>query len=334
MGTLRPPAAHGASTVLVVYRFLLSGRWLGLLALALVVAVACVLLGSWQWHRREARLERNAQVVQNYDRDPVALGAALPDRARFPVGGTWTPVVVDGEYVTHATTLVRNRNRDGRPGYQVLVPLRSVDGEVLVVDRGFVTIGETGERPDEVPAPPSGEVAVVSRLRVPEPTDDRDAPPGQTLRINPAALAVELAEASGGRFSASDVVTGAYGDLAAEEPAPATRPQPEPRPALDEGPHLSYAMQWVVFAIGALVGFVVLARRTAQDDADDRAEQSVRIDGHAGVPPRQTPPRPQPSRPRRPSAEDEEDALLDAAEERDRNSSASGPAGGRPADRV
>ncbi len=323
--------------MLVVYRFLLSGRWLGLLALALVVAVACVLLGSWQWNRREARLERNSQVVENYDRVPVSLGTVLPDRARFPVGGTWTPVVVDGEYVPDATTLVRNRNRDGRPGYQVLVPLRSDDGEVLVVDRGFVTIGETGERPDDVPAPPSGEVSVVSRLRVPEPTDDRGAPAGQTLRINPAALAVELAEASGGRFAASDVVTAAYGDLASEEPAPATRPQPEPRPALDEGPHLSYAMQWVVFAIGALAGFVVLARRTAQDDADDRAEQAARLDdqGPDGAPPRPAPRRPQQrSRARRPSAEDEEDALLDAAEERARNSSSTGPAGGRPADRV
>ncbi len=320
--------------MLDVYRFLLSGRWIGLLALALVVAVSCVLLGTWQWQRREARLERNAQVVDNYDRDPVALSTALPDPARFPAGGTWTPVLVDGEYVTEATTLVRNRNRDGRPGYQVLVPLRSEDGRVLVVDRGFVTIGETGERPDEVPAPPDGEVAVVSRLRVPEPTEDRAAPPGQTLRINPEALADQLAAASGGAFTAADVVTGAYGDLAAEEPAPATRPQPEPRPALDEGPHLSYAMQWVVFAIGALAGFVVLARRTAQDEADDVAAQGDLPDGAEGDRP---PPRPVPRparrqvrtspRARRPTAEDEEDALLDAAEERARDGSPSGRPG-------
>jgi cytochrome oxidase assembly protein ShyY1 len=312
-----------------VYRFLLSSRWLGLLALAVVAAVACVLLGSWQWDRREQRLARNAEVVGNYDRDPVPLEQALPDLGRFPEGATWTPVEVEGEYVEDATVLVRNRTRDGRPGYQVLVPLRSADGPVLVVDRGFLPVGQTGEGPDEVPAPPSGEVTVVARLRAPEPTDQRGAPAGQAQRINPAALAAALAESSGGRFEASDVVTGAYADVAAEDPRPAQAPAPEPRPALDEGPHLSYALQWVVFGIGALVGFVVLARRTAQDDAEELAARPERADpqrpsgrpaGHA----------PQRARRGRPSAEDEEDALLDAAERQ----AAGGPQGGRPADRV
>lgn len=322
--------------MLVVYRFLLSGRWLGLLALAVAVAAACVLLGTWQWHRREQRLARNAEVVQNYDRDPVSLSAALPDPARFPDGGTWTPVLVDGEYVPEATVLVRNRTRDGRPGYEVLVPLRADDGAVLVVDRGFVPTGQTGERPDDVPAPPQGEVAVVARLRAPEPTDSRDAPAGQTQRINPAALAPALADASDGRFEAADVVTGAYAAVASEDPASSTAPLREPRPPLDEGPHLSYALQWVVFAIGALVGFVVLARRTAEDDAEDAARAadhgpSPTGQGPAGSPSnahgaRRTPR----ARTRRTSAEDEEDALLDAAERQ----AAGVPDGGRPADRV
>ncbi len=325
--------------MLDVYRFLLSGRWLGLFALALVVAVACVLLGSWQWHRREDRLARNAEVVENYDRDPVGLEDALPDPTRFPPGGTWTPVLLEGEYVPDATVLVRNRTRDGRPGYQVLVPLRSDDGAVLVVDRGFVPIGETGERPDQVPAPPEGEVAVVARLREPEPADGRGAPAGQAQRISPAALSAAMAGASGGRFASEDVVTGAYGDLAAEDPAPATAPLREPRPALDEGPHLSYALQWVVFAVGALVGFVVLARRTAFDDADD-ADDRARAGAYAASPADGSgpagPPSPPQGRPRarartrRPSAEEEEDALLDAAERR----SADRVEGPRPPDRV
>ncbi len=74
-----------------------------------------------------------------------------------------------------------------------------------------------------------------------------------------------------------------------------------PRPTLDEGPHLSYAMQWIAFALMALVGFVVLARRNAEWDAEE-----------AGLPAR---PARQPRRPRgRPTAEEEEDALVDAAE--------------------
>jgi len=169
----------------------------------------------------------------------------------------------------------------------------------------------------------------VARLRAPEPTDERGAPAGQAQRINPDALAPALADASGGRFAAQDVVTGAYADVASEDPAPAVAPAPEPRPALDEGPHLSYALQWVVFAIGALVGFVVLARRTAEDDAEELAARPAGWEGQrpAGRPAGRAPKR---TGSRRPTAEDEEDALLDAAEQQ----TAGGAQGGRPADRV
>jgi hypothetical protein len=55
-------------------------------------------------------------------------------------------------------------------------------------------------------------------------------------------------------------------------------------------------MQWVVFALLALVGFFVLARRTAEWDAHEPT------------------PTKRPTKARRPTAEDEEDAIVDAAE--------------------
>jgi len=286
--------------VLTVYRFLFSSRWLGIFALSLAVAVACLLLGMWQWDRRQDRLARNALVTENYDREPVPLAdvltGGLDGGSALPTPLTWTPVRLLGQYVPQATVLVRNRPLDGSPGYHVLVPFRTGDGAVLVVDRGWVPVGQTGERPDQVPAPPAGEVEVVARLRPPEPADDRRSPVGQTQRINPAALADKLGAGDGAGLDPTDVVLGAYGQLGSEAPAAAQAPVALPMPALDEGPHLSYSMQWVVFAIGALVGFVVLARRTAQDEAP------------APVGP--VPPRPR----RRPTAEDEEDAILDAAD--------------------
>ena len=54
----------------------------------------------------------------------------------------------------------------------------------------------------------------------------------------------------------------------------ATVPTALPKPALDEGPHLSYAFQWLVFAI---LGFVALAWAVRQEyrnlNADDPAER-------------------------------------------------------------
>jgi cytochrome oxidase assembly protein ShyY1 len=39
-------------------------------------------------------------------------------------------------------------------------------------------------------------------------------------------------------------------------------PAPVPAPTLDEGPHLSYAAQWFIFAVCVLVGWVLAVRRS------------------------------------------------------------------------
>lgn len=265
-----------------MYRFLLTRRWVGGLALAVAAAVACVLLGTWQWGRHEARVARNALVVANYDREPVDADQVLRSGPgwRLPVGATWTPVRLVGRYDPDGTVLLRNRPLDGASGYHVLVPLETADGRRLLVDRGWLPAGEDGDRPDAVPAPPSGQVEAVVRLRPPEEASDRDAPAGQTYRIVPAALPSDAG--AGG----SGLVTGAYGELAGEVPEPAEAPVLLPRPELEEGPHLSYALQWVMFALLALVGFGVVARRTAIEDAE-------LTDAHlAGAHPADVPPAP------------------------------------------
>ena len=273
-----------------MYRFLLSRRWLGGLALAVVVAIGCALLGLWQWDRRQQQVERNALVTGNYDRTPAPLTALLPaPAADLPAGSEWTPVALSGRYLPDASLLLRNRPLDGRPGYHSLVPFETDDGAVLLVDRGWLPIGATGAGPDDVPAPPDGDVRAVVRLRPAEREATRDAPAGQVHTIDPSRAAALLPGSLAGGLR-----TGAYGVLGSEQPAAAATPLTLPRPAIDEGPHLSYSLQWFVFALGALVAFVVLVRRTA-GDAEGR------------------PPAVRPGR-RRPSAEDEEDALLDAAE--------------------
>lgn len=255
-----------------MYRFLVSRRWLSGLAFALAAALVCVLLGVWQWHRREARLARNAVVIANYDRAPQPLAQVL-DPQVLPASQEWAPVRLQGRYLADATILVRNRPLDGAPGYRVLVPFQldpdvGIDssagaGQVLLVDRGWLPIGATGQGPDTVPMPPRGDVDVVARLRPPEPTDQRGAPQGQTQRITPAALAEDVAARAD--VAPGALITSAYAMMASESPAVSTTPRALPRPEIDEGPHLSYALQWVVFAVFFVGGWVMLARRQAAD---------------------------------------------------------------------
>ena len=53
----------------------------------------------------------------------------------------------------------------------------------------------------------------------------------------------------------------------------------KPRPPLDEGPHRSYAWQWAIFSVIAVVGYPLALRRRARS-APDRVEEPG--DEHAG----------------------------------------------------
>jgi surfeit locus 1 family protein len=50
-----------------------------------------------------------------------------------------------------------------------------------------------------------------------------------------------------------------------------------PEPEQDEGPHLSYAVQWFLFATVGAIGWPLLLRKTARDD-----ERRRRFDAAAG----------------------------------------------------
>ncbi|MCM3662034.1 SURF1 family protein [Georgenia satyanarayanai] len=269
------------------YGFLLSRRWLGLAVIFLVIAVACVFLGAWQWSRHEDRSAANALVNGNYDSAPQPIEDVVSDAV--PAGLVWRSVVVEGSY-TGEQVVVRNRPVDGAAAARVLAVLEVHEedddgGRLVVVDRGWVPLGE-GE--PQLPDYPTGEVTLAGRLRAAEGTDERTAPAGQVYRIEPDTVA-EAAGVEGGELFDG------YLMATAEDGAPATGLEPFPRPDTSPGNHLSYAFQWWVFALGAVVGYVVLARREAKE--------------LGGVPERAAGPA---RTPRRRTDADEEDALIDA----------------------
>jgi cytochrome oxidase assembly protein ShyY1 len=257
---------------MIGWRFALSRRWFGYLGLAIVFAIVCSLLGMWQLSRRADALTEINRVQTNFDSSPVPLSSALPKLSSFRPSQKWMPISVDGTYMSNAQLLVRNRPLGGNPGFEVLTPLLLANGSVFVVDRGWLPAGTTQDLPDTVPAPPSGEIHVVARLTAGEPTlDNHTAPSGQIATVHLPDVADRLGKPT---------YTGAYGLLDSEKPAPATRPIAVTKPVPDEGPHLSYAVQWFAFAVlgfGAL-GYLLRQeyRQVNSDDPDERERAALR----------------------------------------------------------
>ena len=222
-------------------------RWGGYLLVAIGFAVACAFLSHWQFERNESRSEQIALVERNYDAAPVPLSELIGDDGALRAGDEWHPVTLRGEYLADEQLLVRNRPHGGTSAFEVLVPFRDADGRLFIVDRGWISSGES-DVPQNIPAPPSGQVEVTVRLRPGEqvPASGRGAPEGQVATINLPTIA---------KLVGGDVITGAYGQLVGEEPSGEGGLGSFISPTDDPGPHLSYAIQWILFA---LMGFVFI----------------------------------------------------------------------------
>ncbi|MBT0995295.1 SURF1 family protein [Cellulomonas sp. DKR-3] len=282
-------------------------RAVGLVLVGVVVATVCVFLGRWQWHRHEWRDAQIAIAESNYDADPVPLDQVVDGPAdALPDDEQWRPVTVTGHYLD-ATVLLRNRPVDGNPAYHVVVPF-VVAGtqDVLVVDRGWVPTGEDASESVEVPAAPAGQITLVVRLRTAENPSSRAPGDGWVHALAPGQVLTAADAAVPGAL-----YTGLYGQRVSEDPAPAQVPGALPPPDLDPGSHLSYAFQWWVFSLGALLGFCWLARREVVEERDGPL-----VLPHAAPRPDEpadTPVSPAPRRRRKEGrAEAEEDALIEA----------------------
>jgi cytochrome oxidase assembly protein ShyY1 len=288
-----------------MYRFLFSSKWLGYLLLAAIFAAACVFLGRWQMDRRAETLAEINRVVTNYSATPIPFAGVREEFDQLDPGKEWTQVELKGSYLLDGQRIVRNRPLNGQPGYEVVVPFRLTTGETVVIDRGWLPIGNNNPgSPDSVPAPPTGEVTAVVRLKHPEPALQRGAPEGQLASIDLTAYAAQLGY---------PLLTGAYGQLASETPPAAEMPLPFPKPSTEEGTHLSYSLQWFAFGVLMFVGFGYAARQQARNaaiDAEDDDELPGGVRHSAAAAARRRPP--VPKKRKKATAEEEEDALLDA----------------------
>lgn len=279
--------------IVVILRALArEGRWRKPLALAIAFAIGCALLSWWQFSRRAETAAASALVAANYDATPRPLADVLPRLGSWSPDDQWMQVQVTGTYLLRDQLLVRDRQARGTPGFEVLTPLRLTDGDVFVVDRGFVSVGTKQDRPDVVPAPRSGTVTVVARLQANEHAiPGRTAPAGEIPSIDLDAVARDVG---------APTYTGAYGVMVSETPPATTNPLPLDPPTFgtEEGTHLSYGIQWILFAIIAFFGLGWSVRRSLRDAGDpDILEADLRAETRRAK--------------RAPSDEAVEDQLLD-----------------------
>lgn len=224
-------------------------RWIGLLVFVAVLAVVFVKLGEWQLDRLEERRTNNAVVQQHQDAPIVdyrqVFGRPITDADQ------WQRVSIVGVFDAEHQFEVRYRNNDDRRGYEVVTPLRTPSGDLVLIDRGFIE-SKSQDTNVTLPQPPSGTVTIVGHVRRSE--------HGSPEAIDPVAGQVRLINAPAISRSLGEPVLDGYIGLLEISPAQTGDFRTVVPPRLDEGPHFSYAIQWFAFTVIAVVGLVVFVR--------------------------------------------------------------------------
>ena len=216
---------------------------------ALVIITACLNAASWQFNRGQAQADINRIISANLLLKPIT-SSQLADLN--PVESQWRAVSVRGEFDANKQELVRNRYYEGKFGFEVLTLFRATTGENFWVDRGWVAAGPNAATPPEVKEPPKGLIEISARIRS----------ENLSRQLQGSFFVTKVEEIKPESITKLQGVTAQpyYLDLlpsADETIKPLTEIE---LPELTNGPHFAYALQWLAFAVLALIGRILLFR--------------------------------------------------------------------------
>jgi surfeit locus 1 family protein len=222
---------------------------------AFAAAAVCVRLGIWQLDRLDQRQARNAIIRERSEAAPVSISAL---QGQDTTRTHWRRVHLRGIADYRGEAVLAARSQSGSPGIYLLTPVRPLDGAwgdtATLLLRGYV-YSPDGRTIDFKKAEEGDTIdvdALITSFPVPKPGTVRLPSSSRAVRV----LDRDTLAAVTGHPLAPFVLL-ALGDTVVHD---VTLPARVPPPPLNEGPHLSYALQWFGFATVFVVGFIVFAR--------------------------------------------------------------------------
>jgi surfeit locus 1 family protein len=227
----------------------MSRRSIAFCLLALIAAAVFARLGVWQLARLHEKVRRNASIASQ-QLQPAAQLASVP---RDTAGAHYRKATISGQFDYEQEVVVGARTHQGSPGVELVTPLWIAGSDTaILVDRGWV-YSPDGASVDRQRWRERDTATITGYIEVYAPdgaVTNVAREPRMVRRISRNELASRI------RYPLAPYYLVATGD-SADGPHPARRELP----ALDEGPHRSYAMQWFSFTAIALAGAgLVIAR--------------------------------------------------------------------------
>lgn len=220
------------------------------LAIPLACAALFVRLGVWQLSRLKEKRAFNAILLSRLSAPPKDVTSLPGDTSQ----GHYRRVTASGTMLYDREVAYGGRSHEGSPGVDLLTPMKIAGRDtVIMINRGWAYSAnaaqiENARWKERDSASVSGYAETFSGA-------ERGTVPPKERRVH--ALDRSAVQALVGLPVAPYILT-QTSDSAHRDSIPVRLETP----ALDEGPHQSYAIQWFSFALVAVVGGVALSRRS------------------------------------------------------------------------
>ena len=220
-------------------------------AVTTLLALGALGASYWQWSRLATRRASNARIL---------AARALPPVTVTPAGPLDTTLIgrrlqARGRFDVTRQRLLRGRVHDETPGLEVATPFVLEGSDVVLwVLRGFVASPDAATPPAKIALPTEG-VVTLTGLALPLPVT---ADAGQPLARQGTTTWRRLDRAD--LAATTPGTPPVYLLLAGGKSGPGGLPSVDP-PTLDDGPHLSYAIQWIGIAIAIFAFGIIVGRR-------------------------------------------------------------------------
>lgn len=224
-------------------------RYIVLTTVCVLLALGCFRLSKWQVDRLAQRRARNALLAARLTASPVGPHSVPADTG----DGHYRRVSIRGTYDYGREFALALRSRDGSPGVYILTPVRTAQGQTVLVNRGWVYAPD-GMSVDLSLWREDSTVAIEGFL------DTFVEPRGSvSMQDRPQLVRRLVRDSIRQRLSADSMLVPYI--VVVTNPAPQSAPARLAPPSLTEGSHLSYAIQWAAFGVIAIVGIVLAVRR-------------------------------------------------------------------------
>ena len=219
--------------------------------IALVLVGACLFAAQWQFNRGGSQSATNKIIAANLDLPSLTMA----DIANLdPVSSQWRKVTLEGSFSQDKQELVRNRYYEGKFGFEVLTLFTASNGENFWVDRGWVAAGPNATTPPIVKPVASGNLEITARIRSENLSRQLQGSFFVTRTSNEKPESITKLQGVDAKPYYLDLLGSPDGKV-----KPLTEIE---LPELSNGPHYAYGIQWLAFALLAIIGRFLLFRET------------------------------------------------------------------------